>query len=117
MINIENSIICSVLEHDFIHSDKRIIEATLDPKVFSDQMNRFFVAGINRLKELDEPICTDTLRHKLIEANKYNLYVEERLLDVISALHPFATYNTFKKYYDYLVKENDRRKLREGIYI
>lgn len=116
MINIEKSIICTVLENDFILCDDRIIKHNLDANIFSDKEHRFLVMAINRLKELDEPANTDTLVYKLQAANKWNFILESKVSEIISH-NPFGSYDLFFKYYNFLKKEHESKKMRESMYI
>ena len=116
MINIEDSVLCSIMEHNFVSSDKRIIDKVIDHNIFSDKANILFVKCINRLKELDEPICSDTIRLKLIHAKKWNFYLEDRILQIMIST-PFGTYELFNKYYSVLENNKNANDLRESLYI
>ena len=116
MINIERNILCSVLEHNFIDNDKKIIDEVLEYSIFSKE-HQLFVKSIKRLKELDEPVDADTIRLKLQEANKWDFYLEESLLKIISS-NPFESYEIFKSYLDLLEKQAvDKKKQNAIMYI
>jgi len=98
MINIERSILCSILEHNFINNDKKIVSTVLDANLFQDKHHRLFANSINRLRELDKPIDSDMLRLKLIEAKKWDFYMEDSLMKIMTC-NPFGSYYVFDKYY------------------
>ena len=98
MINIERSILCSILEHNFIGNDKRISAIVLNANYFEDQHHKLFATSINRLRELGEPIDSDMVRLKLISVKKWDFYLEDSLLKIMSS-NPFGTYDLFNDYY------------------
>ena len=123
MINLEQSLLCTVLENDFINRDKRISDFNLDERYFFFEQHKFLIRGISRLKELNEPVGTDMLRYKIQKANKWSnqtfsnfVSLDECLLNIISAT-PF-TYDLFIRYYDVLKKDyEDSLKTKELFYI
>ena len=58
MINLERSLLCTVLENDFINRDKRISDFNLDEIYFFFEQHKFLIRGMKRLKELNEPVVT-----------------------------------------------------------
>lgn len=123
MINLERSILCTVLENDFINRDKRISDFNLDERYFFFEQHKFLIRGISRLKELNEPVGTDMLRYKIQKANKWSnqtfsnfVSLDECLLNIISST-PF-TYDLLIRYYDVLKKDyEDSLKTKELFYI
>ena len=123
MINLERSLLCTVLENDFINRDKRISDFNLDERYFFFEQHKFLIRGMKRLKELNEPVGTDILRYKIQKANKWSnqtfsnfVSLDECLSSIISAT-PF-TYDSFIRYYDVLKKDyEDSLKTKELFYI
>ena len=123
MINLERSLLCTVLENDFINRDKRISDFNLDEIYFFFEQHKFLIRGMKRLKELNEPVGTDILRYKIQKANKWSnqtfsnfVSLDECLSSIISAT-PF-TYDLFIRYYDVLKKDyEDSLKTKELFYI
>jgi hypothetical protein len=103
--DIERSILVSVLEQQFIGTDPKIIDAELDPKFFRDPFCRKLVKGINRLKELDEPINTDFLRLKFMEAKAWEIKDDLELIQIITH-NPIGTLRLFSAYYSKLCNSN-----------
>ena len=113
MINIERSILCSILEHNFVGNDKKIYETVLSAKYFTDEHHKLFVNSINRLRELGEPIDSDMVRLKLISVKKWDFYLEDSLLKIM-VHNPFGTYDLFMQYYKVLQNHhNDVAKLNQ----
>ncbi|MCW8932196.1 MAG: hypothetical protein OQL19_18425 [Gammaproteobacteria bacterium] len=102
-IDIERAVLCSVLEADFLNSDKRIKDIELRGGMFTDKFHKLMVNAINRLKELKEPINTDFLRLRFMQANKWQLDYDAKLIEII-AHQPIATYDLFNSYYQQLRK-------------
>lgn len=118
MMNIERSLLVSVLEHNFIQNDKKILEVILNPDYFNHPHHKIFVKAINRLKELDEPIDSDTMRHKFLHAEKWDknivadITMEDSLLNIMTH-NPFTTFYLFNKYYNLLKNEYENNKKME----
>ena len=106
--NIERSILCSVLEYHIIGAQSGIIDVDLNANLFTVPFHKKIVSGINRLKQLNEPIDTDTLRAKFIEAKKWNMQEDYELLSIISH-NPFGTLNMFNSYLSILNKNYKKR--------
>jgi len=113
MINIERNILSSILEYNFIQSEKKILNEILDYRIFIDKHHILFVKSINRLKELDEVVDSDTIRLKLQEVNKWDFYLEQSLLDIMTA-QPFSSYKLFKDYLN-ILEENYKQSKRNKI--
>ena len=123
MKNIEQLILVSILEHNFIPSDSRILQVELNPNFFTDENHKVFVKAINRLKQLNEPIDSDTMRMKFIDANawdksiKIHISMEQSLLEIMSH-NPAGSYDLFMKYYAILEQNyNEGKRLEELRYI
>lgn len=121
MINIEKTILATILENDFLMMDSRIHEFKIEHKYFTGD-NIFIVKAINRLKELDEPVCTDTLWDKLVnnatweQRQKNAIKYEELLIDIIA--RNIFSYKIMIKYYDFIKnKHNNTNKVLEMKYI
>lgn len=111
-INIERNLLCSVLEHNFIGNDKRIMEVELDSSVFSDKYHKLIVNGINRLKELKEPVDSDVLKIKFEGAKKWDFQLEYVILEILTA-NPIGTYDLFMSYYKILeTQSQETSKIR-----
>ena len=102
-INIERAVLCSILEADFINADTKILSAELRESMFTDKFHKLIVKAINRLKELKEPINTDFLRLRFMQANKWSLDYDNQLLEIITH-QPIATFDLFNSYYRQLKK-------------
>ena len=102
--SIEQSILCSVIENSHIGGDKKIIEEKLIPEHFTDSFHVKITKAINRLKELDEPIDTDYIRMKFMDAKQWGLVDDNKLIELISHT-PFGTYKHFKFYIDVIAKK------------
>jgi len=94
---IEQSILVSVLENEFIGNDKEIINIELNHKHFTDEFHIMLVKGINRLKELDMPINTDFIREQYIKVNKWNISHDNKML-AIMVHNPIGSLELFSKY-------------------
>ncbi len=105
LISIENSLLVSVLEHDFVQNDKNILQINLNPEIFTDKINKLFVTAINRLKELNEPVNSDVMRIKFMKADKWNFIAYDEQLMRIIASNPFGTVDMFKSYLKVLEDE------------
>jgi|GEM_PF-3510686 len=122
MINIETSIVCTILENNFISMDKNITNFKIEDKYFNSPELRFIVKGINRLKELDEPIDLDILKYYIYKSDNYLrvfsscFMLDDFLIKLISSNS--LTYNSLCKYYDILKKEYEQHKrTKELLYI
>jgi hypothetical protein len=123
MINIERSILVSVLEHDFIDGDSEIMKVALNSDYFEYPHHKIFVKAINRLKELSEPICSDTMRDKFINARGWDksivadISMEESLLNIMVS-QPFTKLSIFNSYYNVLKVTYERKmKIKTLMYV
>ena len=108
-LEIEKSILVSILEHDFVVSDKRILEVELSAEYFTHPIHKLFINAINRLKELDEPVNSDFLRAKFIEGHKWDeLSHEVQLLEIIAS-NPLGSLYLFESYLKVLEDEYMKR--------
>lgn len=107
--NIEKSILVSVLEAEFVNSDRRIVEMNLNADYFSNGFHKMLVKGINRLKELNDPVNTDMLRYRFISANKWDYKLDDLLMEIMA--HNPLQYDNFTRYYSLLEKEYFSEKL------
>jgi hypothetical protein len=100
--------LCSILESQHLNSCKKILQHKINPDVFTE--DRVAIAkGINRLKELSLPICSDVLILKFTEANKFTFDLQHEIMEVIGAANPFGTYELFSQYYNILEQKNNER--------
>ena len=123
MKSIEQLILVSILEHNFIPTDIRILQVELNQNFFTNENHKVFVKAINRLKQLNEPIDSDTMRMKFIDANawdksiKIHISMEQSLLEIMSH-NPAGSYDLFMKYYAILERNyNEEKRLEELKYI
>lgn len=105
MYNFEVTVLCSVLENIHIGGDKRIMEAELKESYFNNIFHRLLVRGINRLKALGEPVNTDFLRQRFVDAGKWDFVKDHALIDIISH-NPCGTFELFDHYLGELKKQN-----------
>ena len=120
--NIERTILCTVLENDFINNDERIRKFILDHEYFTLDTHKVIVKAINRLIELGEPANTDNLRHKMIKHSMHKTSIfkyvglDDVLTDIISS--NAVSYEVLKGYYDILKKDyQDDLKQKALMYI
>ena len=102
-LNIERAVLVSIIESDFVQSDNRILIAELRAGMFTNNFHKLIVNAINRLRELKEPINTDFLRLRFMQANKWSLDYDNQLLEIITH-QPIATFDLFNSYYQQLKK-------------
>ena len=120
MINIERLILCSVLENYHIGADPKILCVELDSKYFESKHHKILVNAINRLKELDEPIDSDTVREKFKSVGKWdnvmidNIMLEDALLSIMVTT-PAGSYEMFMKYYNFLKKSYYNKEKIEAL--
>ena len=105
MINIERIILSSVLQSEAYQTDSKILALKLNPTYFTDTFNKKISLGIERLKELDEPICYELLRKRFKDANKWTFTEDEKLIDLVSTVTPAGSEDLFMKYYGVLEKD------------
>ena len=108
-MDIERAVLCSVLEADFVNADQRIQDVELRDGMFTDRFHKLIVKAINRLKELQEPINTDFLRLRFMQANKWQLDYDSKLLEIM-VHQPIATFEQFNSYYVQL-KKNEAKHI------
>jgi len=113
-INIERAILCTVLENEFITANDYIREFALVEEYFTTPFHKFLVRGINRLKELNEPVDTDTLMVRFRDANKWAISYDDELLNVITTN---SLGETLFKQYNELLEKNYFESHRRGITI
>lgn len=102
MLNsIEQSILVSILESDFVFTDKRILQVELNPDYFTNKIHRTIVNGINTLRKSGEPVNTDYFKAK--SAKKWSFELEATMLVIISH-NPIASFESFTHYYNLLKK-------------
>jgi len=106
--NIEQTLLVSILEHDHILSDKKILDVKLESSYFSEPFHKKLVSGVNRLKDLNLPICTVLLRKRFVEANKWSLQEDNQLIELMTH-NPMATYNGFVSFYNEIKKDNNAK--------
>ncbi len=110
LFEIEKSILCSILEQDFISSDAKIVNYVISDNDFELQEHKLIAKAIIRLKELNEPICSDMVRDKYMSVNKWSNRLESVLLEIM--IHnPFATFTIFDKYYQELIKHRKNKQI------
>ena len=105
LIDIEKSILVTMLEQDFVQCDERVRTFNIDYKVFLHKPHRTIARGIIRLKEMGKPVHTDILREQYMKVNKWDMELEATMLDIM--IHnPFGTYELFNKYYTELLEHS-----------
>jgi hypothetical protein len=116
MIGIERLILKSVLENNFVSNDARILKVDLNPDYFEHKHHKVFVRAINRLKELNQPVDTDTMRTKFKSVRAWDMAMidgvglEDSLLDILGA-NPAGTLGLFNSYYKFL-EDNYKQKIK-----
>lgn len=120
MINIERMLLCSILEHNFIPSEDKIMTVELDAKYFTHKNHKVFVNAINRLKELDEPIDSDTIRHKFNKVGRWENVIreemsqEQSLLEIMTA-RGIGSHSLFMNYYNFLKNDYEEKEKIESL--
>lgn len=107
IINIERNIICTLLEGSFVNSEVRAEDIEINKNYFTLEEHRVIINGINRLKELNEPVDSDMIRLKFSEANRWNARLESALMNIMLA-NLFGSKSLFSRYYSIL--ENNYKK-------
>ena len=105
--SIEKSILVSILESDFLPIEREILNIQLKHELFIDRNHKLFVKAINRLRELDEPSNSDSLRQKFIDAKKWSTDVETSLLEIMSH-NSLGTVKLFSHFYGVLEKNHKK---------
>ena len=118
MINIERAILCSLLESIHLSgTDRSILTKTINANVFTGKERNIFAKSIIRLRELGEPIDSDTVRLKLISVNKWSFALEEEMLKIMTQT-PFSLGSIFDKYYKLLEDRHEKQhKKRAALFI
>lgn len=111
--NIEKSILCTVLENSIIGGDEKIVKVKLEANLFIVPFHKKLVSGIHRVKELNIPLDTDTVRAKFQQANKWTMQEDNMLIEIISH-NCFGSYELFIRYYN-LLKENHKNQVAKNI--
>lgn len=107
--DIERTLLVSVLEKQFVNGDKEIQDFYINPDFFNDNFHKKLVVGINRLKQLGEPIDAVILRNRFNIANSWNMKMDDDLISIMSQ-NPIGTISMFKSYYKILINQNINRR-------
>ena len=108
-INIERTLISTILEFQFNGTDHDVLKIELDPEVFLDPFHKFIVQEVNKLRDQEKPTDTDFLRMSLINKGIWNLNWDDMLIEIQTA-NTLGTVGSFNDYYNELKSINRIKK-------
>ena len=108
-INIERTLISTILEFQFNGTDHDVLKIELDPEVFLDPFHKFIVQEVNKLRDHEKPTDTDFLRMSLINKGIWNLNWDDMLIEIQTA-NTLGTVGSFNDYYNELKSINRIKK-------